>query len=56
MIHHRLGELTLARGYLRRALETNPSFHILQAAVAEHALRAVEESSAAAIQETTDDR
>jgi tetratricopeptide (TPR) repeat protein len=56
MIHHRLGDWALARDYLRRALATNPSFHILQAAVAEYTLRTIEESSAAAIQETTDDR
>ena len=33
MIHHRLAEHEKARDYLRRALETNPYFHILHAEV-----------------------
>jgi tetratricopeptide (TPR) repeat protein len=57
MIHHRLGEWALARDYLRRALETNPSFHIVQAAVAERTLNAIEgELAMDMIQETTDAR
>jgi len=57
MIHHRLGKRDQARDYLRRALATNPSFHILQAAVAERTLNAIEGALAMEmIQEATDDR
>jgi tetratricopeptide (TPR) repeat protein len=57
MIHHRLGEHDKARDYLRRALATNPYFHILHVAVAEHTLQTLaERSGVAVIQEQTDDR
>jgi tetratricopeptide (TPR) repeat protein len=57
MIHHRLGEWALARDYLRRALATNPSFHLLQAAVAERTLHTIDgQLDTAEIQENTDDR
>jgi tetratricopeptide (TPR) repeat protein len=57
MIRHRLGEHEQAREYLRRALATNPYFHILHAEVAERTLQAVEgELSMSVLQEQTDDR
>jgi tetratricopeptide (TPR) repeat protein len=57
MIHHRLAEWAQARDYLRRALATNASFHVLHAAVAEHTLTALEAGPGmAVIQEKTDDR
>jgi tetratricopeptide (TPR) repeat protein len=42
MIHHRLGERAEARDYLRRALATNPHFHVLHAGVAERTLQEIE--------------
>ncbi len=42
MIHHRIGEPEKAKEYLRRALSTNPHFHILYAEVAERTLRNLE--------------
>jgi tetratricopeptide (TPR) repeat protein len=57
MIHHRLGERAKARDYLRRALATNPHFHVLHVEVAEHALREIEaQLGAAVIQEKSDGR
>jgi tetratricopeptide (TPR) repeat protein len=57
MIQHRLGEHEQAREYLRRALATNPYFHILHAEVAERTLKAVEgELGLSVPQEQTDDR
>jgi len=57
MIHHRLGHRDQARDYLRRALTINPAFQILQAAVAEHTLKALDEAmDMAVVQEDTDDR
>jgi hypothetical protein len=57
MIHHRLGDWELARDYLRRALATNPSFQLLQAALAERTLNAIEGALAMGIiQEATDER
>ena len=57
MIHHRLGDWVLAREYLRRALATNPSFQLLQAALAERTLTAIEGALAMGmIQEATDER
>jgi tetratricopeptide (TPR) repeat protein len=57
MIHHRLGEHDKARDYLRRALATNPHFHILHVAVAEHTLQTLAgRSGMAVIQEQADDR
>jgi tetratricopeptide (TPR) repeat protein len=57
MIHHRLGDWAQARDYLRRALTTNPSFHVLHGAVAERTLKALEAGlGMAVIQEKTDAR
>ena len=57
MIHHRLGEHEQARDYLRRALTTNPYFHVVHAEVAERTLNAVEwQLGMAMFQEKTDDR
>ena len=57
MIHHRLEEHEKARDYLRRALATNPYFHILHAEVAERTLKAIEaQLGMAVLQEQTDDR
>jgi tetratricopeptide (TPR) repeat protein len=57
MIQHRLGDHEKAREYLRRALATNPSFHILHAEAAEHTLKAIQgKPGRAALQETTDER
>jgi tetratricopeptide (TPR) repeat protein len=57
MIQHRLGEHEKAREYLRRALATNPSFHILHAEVAERTLKAIQgQPGMAVLQETTDER
>lgn len=39
MIYHRLGEREKAKEHLRRALSTNPHFHLLQADVAARALK-----------------
>jgi tetratricopeptide (TPR) repeat protein len=39
MIHRGLGDTEKAREYLRRALSTNPHFHVLQAEVAERTLK-----------------
>jgi tetratricopeptide (TPR) repeat protein len=41
MIHHRLGEADKARDYLRRALTTNPRFHIRHADLAARTLKAL---------------
>jgi tetratricopeptide (TPR) repeat protein len=43
MICHRLGEYDKARDYLRRALATNPYFHVQHVEVAERTLKEVEE-------------
>ena len=57
MIHHRLGESATARDYLRRALATNPYFHVLHVEVAERTLKEIEvRLGMAVIQEKTDDR
>jgi Tfp pilus assembly protein PilF len=57
MICHRLGEHDKARDYLRRALATNPYFHVRHVEVAERTLKAIEERfSMAVIQERTDGR
>jgi hypothetical protein len=57
MIHHRLADYEKARYYLRRALATNPHFHILHAEAAERTLQALEaQLGMAVIQEQTDDR
>jgi tetratricopeptide (TPR) repeat protein len=57
MIHHRLGESATARDYLRRALATNPYFHVLHVEVAERTLKEIEARlGMAVIQEKTDDR
>ena len=42
MIYHRLGDAEKAREYLRRALSTNPYFHILYGDVADQTLRELE--------------
>ena len=42
MIHRALGQRDSAREFLRRALSTNPHFHLLHAAVAERALKEIE--------------
>jgi tetratricopeptide (TPR) repeat protein len=44
MIYHRLGDKPKARQYLRRALETNPHFHILFADEAARTLKGLESS------------
>ena len=55
MIHHRLGEGARAHGYLRRALATNPHFHVLHVEVAERTLQEIEaQLGAAAVQEQSD--
>jgi tetratricopeptide (TPR) repeat protein len=55
MIHHRLGERAKARDYLRRALATNPHFHVLHVGVAERTLQEIEARlGAAVIQEESD--
>jgi tetratricopeptide (TPR) repeat protein len=57
MIHHRLGADEKARDYLRRALATNPHFHILHAEVAERTLNVIEaQLGMAVVREQTDDR
>jgi tetratricopeptide (TPR) repeat protein len=57
MIHHRLGERAKARDYLRRALATNPYFHVLHAEVAERTLKEIEgQLGMAATQEQSDAR
>jgi tetratricopeptide (TPR) repeat protein len=57
MIQHRLGAHEQARQYLRRALATNPYFHILHAEVAERTLKVVEgQLGRSMLQEQTDDR
>ncbi len=43
MIHARLGEKDRARQFLRRALETNPHFHVLHVQVAERILNDFDE-------------
>jgi len=45
MIHRAAGDSEKAREYLQRALATNPSFHVLQAEIAEETLRALEGQS-----------
>jgi tetratricopeptide (TPR) repeat protein len=55
MIHHRLGERAKARDYLRRALATNPHFHVLHVGVAERTLQEIEaQLGAAVIREESD--
>jgi Tfp pilus assembly protein PilF len=57
MMHHRLGEHAKAHDYLRRALATNPSFHVLHVELAERTLKAIEgQRDMAVIREKTDDR
>jgi tetratricopeptide (TPR) repeat protein len=57
MIHHRLAEPEKARDYLRRALATNPHFHLLHADVAEHTLREIEQQlGMAGLQEQSHER
>jgi tetratricopeptide (TPR) repeat protein len=57
MICHRLGAYDKARDYLRRALATNPYFHVRHVEVAERTLKEVEERlSMALIREKTDGR
>jgi tetratricopeptide (TPR) repeat protein len=57
MIHHRLGADEKAQDYLRRALATNPHFHILHAEVAERTLNVIEaQLGMAVVREQTDDR
>ena len=48
MIHRDLGELDTARDYLRRALTTNPHFHVLLAPLAVRTLRAIEAATVSA--------
>ena len=43
MIHRALGHDDNAREFLRRALSTNPDFHLLQAAAAQQALKEIEQ-------------
>ena len=43
MIHHALGHGDTARDFLRRALSTNPHFHLLHAAVAQRVLNEMEQ-------------
>ena len=55
MIHHRLGEQAKARDYLRRALATNPHFHVLHVETAERTLQEIEaQPGVAVIQEKSD--
>jgi len=55
MIHHRLGSHAKARDYLRRALATNPHFHVLHVGVAERTLKEIEaQLGVAVIQEKSD--
>ena len=55
MIYHRLGEADKAREYLRRALSTNPYFHILYGDVADQTLRELEgRPRPAAVEKTRD--
>jgi tetratricopeptide (TPR) repeat protein len=57
MMHHRLGEHAKAHDYLRRALATNPYFHLRHVEVAERTLKAIEgQRDMAVIREKTDDR
>jgi tetratricopeptide (TPR) repeat protein len=49
MIHHRLAEPEKARDYLRRALTTNPYFHLFHAETAERTLKAIEAQLAMAV-------
>jgi tetratricopeptide (TPR) repeat protein len=57
MIHHRLGEYARARDYLRRALATNPHFHVLHVEVAERMLQEIEaQRGEAVIQEKSHER
>jgi Tfp pilus assembly protein PilF len=42
MIHYHLGDAVKAREYLRRALSTNPHFHVLHASLAERTLQELE--------------
>ena len=43
MIHARLGAMAQATTFLRRALATNPHFHLFHADVAQQTLRELEE-------------
>jgi tetratricopeptide (TPR) repeat protein len=57
MIHLRLGDSEQARAYLRRALETNPHFHVLHAGLARRTLAVLEGgASRTATPETLHDR
>jgi tetratricopeptide (TPR) repeat protein len=56
MIHHGLGELEKARGFLSRALETNPHFHILFAERAERILQQIDNAGARVATHQSDDR
>jgi tetratricopeptide (TPR) repeat protein len=55
MIYHHLGERGKAREYLRRALATNPYFHLLQMDIADRTLEELErDPDLAATQEESD--
>jgi tetratricopeptide (TPR) repeat protein len=56
MIYHRLGDKPNAQKYLRRALETNPYFHILLADEAARTLKALESSQNSALNRQADQR
>ena len=57
MIYHRLGDKPKAQKYLRRALDTNPHFHILFADEAARTLKSLEGSEeSAALHRQTDRR
>jgi len=57
MIYHRLGDKPKAQKYLRRALETNPHFHVLFADEAARTLKSLEGSEkSAALHRQTDRR
>jgi tetratricopeptide (TPR) repeat protein len=56
MIYHRLGDKPKAQKYLRRALETNPHFHILFADEAARTLKTLESSVSSALHRQADQR
>jgi tetratricopeptide (TPR) repeat protein len=57
MIYHRLGETEKAKGYLRRALSTNPYFHIFHAETADRLLKELDDRpSSPRSQEPSDGR
>jgi tetratricopeptide (TPR) repeat protein len=55
MIYHRLGDAIKAQEYLRRALTTNPHFHVLHASVAERTLGEIEARVRAATEREKND-